>query len=183
MKHGGLPPGARVIARGRFLTFVDDQGWEYVTRPDVAGIVVIVPLTDDGRLVLVEQVRPAMRGPVIELPAGLVGDDADRRGEDLAEAARRELIEETGYAARELVHLAEGPVAVGVSDETVTFFAARGLSRVGPGGGDASEQITVHEVPLPELAGFLAAARGRGIAVDVKIYAGLALVGVGGGPW
>jgi ADP-ribose pyrophosphatase len=87
----------------------------------------------------------------------------------------RELVEETGYAAREMVALAAGPVAVGISDEVISFFAARGLSRVGPGGGDHTEDITVHEVAPGELDRFLAACAGRGLAVDPKLYAGLYL--------
>ena len=98
-------------------------------------------------------------------------------GETLIVAAARELIEETGFAAREMVPLAAGPVAVGVSDETISFFQARDLTRVGAGGGDASEQITTHEVPLAELRRFLAARAADGLAVDPKIYAGLFLVG------
>lgn len=167
--------GVRVLGSGRYLTLLDDNGWEYVTRPNIKGIVVIVALTDDDKLLLVEQHRPAVGRRVIELPAGLVGDvDA---GESLIVAAERELIEETGFAAREMVVLAEGPIAVGVSDEMISFFHAREPRRVGTGGGDASEQITNHEVPLGELRRFLADRAAAGLAVDPKIYAGLFLVG------
>ena len=61
--------------------------------------------------------------------------------------------------------------------KTVFFFHAREPTRVGPGGGDASEQITTHEVPLPGLRRFLADRAAAGLAVDPKIYAGLFLVG------
>jgi ADP-ribose pyrophosphatase len=175
MRKPGDKP--RVLAKGRYLTFVDD-GWEYVIRPGVTGVAVIVAITDDRRLVLVEQVRPAVQKRVIELPAGLVGDAEGRRAESMADAAARELEEETGYAASEIVPLGEGPIAVGVSDEVVTFFHARGLTRVSEGGGDDTEDITVHEVPLGELRAFLAARVQAGLAVDPKIYAGLWLAGV-----
>lgn len=168
----------RVLAKGRYLTFIDEGGWEYVTRPGVSGIVVIVAVTDDERLLLVEQYRPAVHRHVIELPAGLVGDGDGRRAESLHEGAARELEEETGYRAAEMVALFEGPIAVGVSDETVSFFRASGLARVGPGGGDDTEEITVHEVPLPQLPSFLAAKQQAGLGVDPKIYAGLYLAGV-----
>jgi ADP-ribose pyrophosphatase len=165
-----------VVARGRYLTFVDDGGWEYVTRANVTGIVVVVAVTDDERLLLVEQWRPAVRSRVIELPAGLVGDvDA---GETLLSAASRELVEETGFSAREMALLAAGPIAVGVSDEVISFFQARGLTQVGPGGGDASESIVVHAVPLAGLRAFLAERAPDGLAVDPKIYAGLFLARV-----
>ena len=75
-----------------------------------------------------------------------------------------------------MVELAEGPIAVGVSDEVVTFFEARGLRRVGPGGGDDSEDITVHVVPLAS-CGLPREERAAGPAVDPKIFAGLYLVG------
>ena len=170
----------RVVAQGRYLTFLDDAGWEYVTRPHVTGIVVIVAVTAEGRLVLVEQYRPAVQNRVIELPAGLVGDVDGRGAESLADAAARELEEETGYAAAEMKFLFEGPIAVGVSDEVVSFFQARGLKRVGAGGGDETEEITVHEVALTELTAFFAAKQKEGLGVDPKIYAGLYLAGIQG---
>jgi len=167
----------RVVAKGRYLTFIDDAGWEYVTRPGVTGIVVIVAVTADERLVLVEQYRPAVKQRVIELPAGLVGDIVGQQGESMGTAAARELEEETGYRAAEMVPLFDGPIAVGVSDETVSFFHARGLTRVGPGGGDDTEDITVHEVALADLRAFLAAQQAKGLGVDPKLFAGLFLAG------
>ncbi len=167
----------RVLGAGRYLTLIDERGWEYVTRPGVTGIVVIVAVTDDEKLLLVEQFRTAVHQRVIELPAGMVGDGAEHVGETLQDAAARELAEETGFAARDMEPLAAGPIAVGISDETISFFHARRLSRVGPGGGDATEQITVHQVPLPRLREFLATCAAAGLAVDPKIYAGLFLVG------
>jgi ADP-ribose pyrophosphatase len=171
------PP--RTIAEGRYITLVEEDGWEYVVRHGVTGIVIIVPVTDDGKLVLVEQTRTAVHNRVIELPAGMVGDEEGRRAEALADAAARELEEETGFRARELVELGQGPTAVGVSDEVVTFFGAVGLTRVGPGGGMEDEDIIVHEVPLAELHAFLAAQSAAGLAIDPKIYAGLYLSAVG----
>ena len=106
MSRGAPNQPPRVLAEGRYLTLVDEAGWEYVTRRGVTGIVVIVAITDDGKLVLVEQHRTAVHGRVIELPAGLVGDGAAHAGEALTDAAARELVEETGYAAREMVPLA-----------------------------------------------------------------------------
>jgi ADP-ribose pyrophosphatase len=174
-KPGDKP---RVLAKGRFLTFIEEGGWEYVTRPGVTGIVVIVAVTDDDRLVLVEQYRPAVHNRVIELPAGLVGDIDGQRAESLRDAAARELEEETGYRAAAWDALQEGPVAVGVSDEVVSFFRAREIARVGAGGGDDTEDITVHEVPLGELRGFLEAKQRAGLAVDPKIHAGLYAAGI-----
>lgn len=174
-EHDGKP---RVVAKGRYLTFLDDNGWEYVTRPGVTGIVVIVAVTADERLILVEQWRPAVRQRVIELPAGLVGDVEGQRSETLLDAAARELEEETGYRADELRQLFEGPIAVGVSDETVSFFETHGLTRIGAGGGDETEDITVHEVPVAELKAFLAAKAEAGLGVDPKIFAGLYLAGI-----
>ncbi len=170
-------PETRVLGSGRYLTLIDERGWEYVRRPATTGVVVIVAVTAARELLLVEQFRTAVHARVIELPAGLVGDGTEHAGESLTEAAARELVEETGFAAATLVPLAEGPMAVGVSDEIISFFEARTLRRVGPGGGDASENITVHEVPLKDLRGFLAKCASDGLAIDPKIYAGLFLVG------
>jgi ADP-ribose pyrophosphatase len=173
-------PPVRTLAEGKYLHLLDEDGWEYVVRPHSTGVVVIVALTPERRLVLVEQWRVAVHSQVVELPAGLVGDSAAARGEPLATAARRELLEETGYEAEQMVELATGPIAVGLGSEIVTFFHAQGLRRTGPGGGDETEQIVVHEVTLPELPAWLAEKRRAGALVDPKIFAGLYLIGAAG---
>jgi ADP-ribose pyrophosphatase len=169
-------PAIQVLAEGKYLRFLSENGWEYVVRPHSTGVVVIVGITATDRLILVEQFRVAVHGRVIELPAGLVGDTPAVRGEPLSMAAQREMREETGYEAQQMVELASGPIAVGLGSEVVTFFHAQGLRRVGPGGGDATEDITVHEVPLGDLPAWLAEKQRGGVLVDPKLYAGLYLV-------
>lgn len=165
----------KVLAAGRHLRFVVEEGWEYVERPGVSGIAVIVAVTRDDRLLLVEQYRRPVGGRVLELPAGLAGDVAGHEAEDLADAARRELLEETGYEAEVMQPLAQGPPSVGVTSEVVTFFRAKGLRKAGPGGGDGSESIVVHEVPSSEVDAFLRRHAAAGLQVDPKVYAGLYL--------
>ena len=79
-----------VLAEGRWLRLIDDKGWEYVERVNGHGVVVILAVTDDARLVLVEQYRPALHARVVEMPAGLVGDHEGLEHEEPAAAARRE---------------------------------------------------------------------------------------------
>src|SRR6185295_3369582 len=93
--------------------------------------------------------------------------------EGLDVAAARELEEETGFRAARWARLAEGPTAVGASAEVVTFYRARDLVRVGPGGGDHTEDITVHIVPIPEVPAFLDARTAAGALIDPKVFAGL----------
>ena len=80
------------IGAGKYLRLVRRGTWEYAERVGASGAVCIIAVTDDRKLVLIEQVRPAMGGPVIELPAGLVGDGEDA-GEQGSVAAGRELTE------------------------------------------------------------------------------------------
>lgn len=164
---------ARVLGSGRFLELVDEGGWEYVRRRVASGVVVIVATTDDGALVLVEQHRVPVNRRTLELPAGLVGDTAEFHAESLDLAAARELEEETGFRASSWKMLAQGPSAVGISTEVVTFFRATRLSRVGPGGGDASEDITVHVVARADVPAFLRQGEASGILIDPKVYAAL----------
>jgi ADP-ribose pyrophosphatase len=134
-------------------------------------------VTDDGKLVLVEQTRAPVGRPVIELPAGLVGDSPGRADEALAVAARRELLEETGYEARDMTLLVEGAPSAGLTSETIVLFLATGLRKVGPGGGDSTEDIKVHEVPLARAREWLSAQADRGAVIDLKVYAGLYFAG------
>ncbi len=162
---------------GRHLRLVERDGWEFVERPGVRGIVVVAAVTPGGRLLLVEQRREPVGARVVELPAGLVGDDGSPAGEPLEEAARRELLEETGWDAARMERLAAGPPSAGVSSEVVTFFRARGLAKTGPGGGVDGEEIAVHEVPLGEVEAFLRSREAAGALVDPKVWAGLFLLG------
>ncbi len=159
------------LYKGRFLNLMQTGQWEYVTRIGSSGVVAIVALHDDGRIVLVEQLRPAVGGRVIELPAGLAGDvDED---ESLLVAAKRELEEETGYSASQWRRLFTGYSSAGLTDEAVTFFLATGLARTGPGGGDDKEDIRVHEVPVDVLMDWIKQWDQAGGHVDAKLYSGV----------
>jgi ADP-ribose pyrophosphatase len=162
-----------VLAEGRFARLVAKDGWEWVDRVNATGAVVIVATTHDNQLVLVEQFRIPLDRRVIELPAGLVGDGAGDPLENLADAARRELLEETGYQADQLEYLAEGPSSAGLASEVYTLFLARQARRIGPGGGDGSEDIQVHVISLADADAWLEKKRCDGTMVDPKVYAGL----------
>lgn len=161
-----------IIASGRFIRLMRRGTWEYAERLNTTGAVCIIAVTDDRKLLLIEQPRPALGIPVIELPAGLVGDGEDT-GELGSAAANRELVEETGYQATRIEEVAEGPLTPGLSNERAALFLASGLRRVGPGGGVDGEQITLHEVPLPEVESFLRDQAARGRAIDLKVYTAL----------
>ena len=161
------------IIESKYLRLVQRQAWEFVQRIPSSQIVVIVPVTDDEKLIFVEQYRPPLDCPVVEFPAGIAGDLPEHRDEDLEQAARRELVEETGYEAGRIQRLFTAASSAGITDEMVTFFLADGLRRVGPGGGDASEKITVHQIPLADTEAWLRRVTAEGKQMDAKIYAGL----------
>jgi len=110
---------------------------------------------------------------VVELPAGLAGDSPEFQGEDLAEAARRELLEETGYEARRMTFLVDGPPSAGMTTEIFSLYLAEDLVKTGAGGGDHTEDLTVHEIPLADVPAWLADQRRRGVLLDLRIYAAL----------
>jgi ADP-ribose pyrophosphatase len=122
---------------------------------------------------LVEQFRAAIGGATIELPAGLVGDLPGSADEQAVEAAHRELLEETGYRAERIEWLTAGPSSAGMSNETVAFVRAYGLRREHDGGGDDTERIIVHQVPLRDAARWMLAKVDAGYALDPKVFAAL----------
>lgn len=167
----------QILAAGKYVRLVNCGGWEYVERTTSTGIVVLVGVTDERKLILVEQYRPPVKSRVIELPAGLAGDVPGEELEELAMAARRELLEEAGYEAQEMTYLTQGPPSAGLSTEVVTLFLARGLTKTGIGGGDESEDIEVHEVALDEIPDWLERKAAAGTLVDPKVYTGLYFAG------
>ena len=161
------------LCKGRFLSLEKTGDWEYCTRHNAHCVVTIVAINDSGELLLTEQFRPPLNSAVIELPAGLVGDDPEQPDERRSDAAGRELEEECGYRAGALSELTHGPISAGLTDEVVHFYRAWDLEQTGDGGGVAGEDITVHAVPLDQVPDWLADCSKRGLLVDPKVWTGL----------
>ncbi|SEJ11574.1 ADP-ribose pyrophosphatase [Sphingomonas sp. OV641] len=158
---------AETMWEGRFIKMVKQGKWEYASRSRGIGAAVIVAITDADEVILVEQYRVPLGRHCLELPAGLIGDV--EAGEPLVEAARRELEEETGYRAGSIEPLGFFHSSPGMVSEGFTLVRARDLVKVGEGGGDAEEEITVHVVPRATLPDFVARKRTEGAAMDVKL--------------
>lgn len=133
---------------------------EYIQHP---GAVAVVPILDDGRLVMVRQFRYPIGRTIVEFPAGKL--DA---GESTIACARRELAEETGFRAREWAYACEIHNAAAYSTESIWIWFARGLEP-GPQKLDAGEFVEVVTLSEGELD---ALAAGTGLP-DVKTRIGL----------
>ena len=160
--------------RGKYLEVRKEGTWEYAARIGNMGAAVILALTDDAEIVLVEQMRVPQGVRSIELPAGLIG--VTGAGDTPMAAAARELMEETGFEAARWLDLGEFATSPGMSSENFQFFKATGLVRRGPGGGVDGEDIAVHVVPLAGLGDFLAAQRAHGLVIDCRLVVALGLV-------
>jgi 8-oxo-dGTP pyrophosphatase MutT (NUDIX family) len=117
------PAASRVLFAGRYLSVVSETWpgigeWEVLRKYDAAAI---VPLTQDGDVILVRQFRVPVRMELLEVPAGLL----DLDGEDALSCAERELFEETGYRPRETTFLGGLYMSPGTTDEYVHFFVGR----------------------------------------------------------
>lgn len=130
------------------------------------GAVVIVPVLDDERIVLIRQIRHIIDREIWELPAGT----RDVDGEDPTETARRELEEETGYQAREIEPLASYYTSPGILTERMHAFVARGLDAVGQRL-EGGERIKVVPTPMADVRHMVRA----GDIQDAKSIAALAL--------
>ena len=114
---------------------------EYVIHP---GAVVVVPVLDNGNLLLERQFRYPLSRVFIELPAGKI--DA---GELHLETGRRELLEETGYSAQEWIYLGLQHPCIGYSNEVIHIYLARGLSS-GEHNRDEDEALQLFEASLQQ---------------------------------
>lgn len=166
---------AEVLFQGRFLRVSQRNRWEFVDVHVAHGVVGILAETKAGEIILIEQVRQSVECPVIELPAGLAGDEG--AAEPLKTAARRELEEETGYGKGRWRSLGMGATSPGLSSERVELFHATGVKKISAGEGVGGEQITVHLIPKAEVRQWLEKRRNRGALVDFRVFAALWMAG------
>jgi len=110
----------------------------------------VVAVTADDRVVLIRQYRPGWGDVHYEIPAGVVDE-----GEDVETAARRELAEETGYGGGQwsvLTRLSANPA---LQNNLTTSYLAEGVMALGRAQPEATEDLRVHLVPLPEIPGLI----------------------------
>lgn len=156
----------QTVWEGRFIVAKKRGKWEYVSRTRGIGAAVILAV-DAGEVILVEQYRVPLGKRCLELPAGLVGDED--ASESVEASAARELEEETGYRPAKIETLGYFHSSPGMVSEGFTLVRATGLTKVSDGGGEGDEDITVHRVPLADIAAFVAERRAAGVAMDVKL--------------
>ena len=160
---------SRAAYRGRLLKVNEDEvslpdgstaSREYVLHP---GAAIILPLFDDGSVLLERQFRYPLGQHFYELPAGKLEPD-----EAPLETAKRELLEETGYVAAEWRELGRLHPCIGYSDEQIDFFLARRLEFKGARP-DEGEFLETLRVPVPESVDWIR----RGRITDAKTILGL----------
>lgn len=162
----------QALHTGDFLELRRNGHWEYVRRPrSNGGAAFMIATTAADELILVEQYRVPVARTVIELPAGIMGDE--HPDETAEQAAIRELEEETGFRAARVERMFEAPTAAGITSEWAYYLRLSQLQRVHAGGGVDGEDITTHCVPRQDVANWLAAQQARGAACDPRIFAAL----------
>ena len=118
------------------------------------GAVGVVPVTDDGKVIVEQQFRYPLDQVITEIPAGKL----DSFAEDRLSAAKRELEEETGYTAKEWVELGDYYPTPAYCDERITLYLARGLAQ-GQRHLDEDEFLNFKAVPLADLVEDIMAGR------------------------
>ena len=175
MDHDAHPDAPHTVYEGRYQRMVVRGTWEYSERTHPGGLAaIVIAVTPEDKVLFVEQFRIPLQARTIEMPAGLVGDVDS--GESIEQSAIRELEEETGWTAAQAEVLMIGPTSSGMASEKIAFVRATGLTRIGPGGGDGDEDITVHEIPRTQAAGWLVQKMGEGYELDAKLWAGLWMI-------
>jgi len=147
---------------GRFLRIVEksvnnSRGikgvWESIERTNVQGrgAVIIIAITAEGELILEKNWRPPIESYVIQFPAGLT----DVPGEEEKETARRELLEETGYLAGELIPVMSVPLAPALAATHAMHYFAPGVEFKGKTADKDIEEIEVVKIKLAHVADYL----------------------------
>lgn len=142
---------------------IGEQGWHTYQVVRHPGGAAVLPLHDDGSITLIRQLRPAIGGFMLEIPAGRLSP-----GEEPQLCAERELIEETGLKAASVTSLGILHPSPGVFDEVIHLYLAAGLSQ-GDAAPEAYEEISCLRLPLQEALSMAA----EGSITDGKTIAAL----------
>jgi len=172
--------GKKEKYKGRFIKvtdydFLTDNGkkgvWEVIKKKSYKRIVVIFALTKNKEVILEKIYRIPLKSFIIELPAGL----SDKKGESEKKAAKRELLEETGYLAKKLIPVFEFPLGPGtISNKAILFFAPD-VEYVGGEGGEDAEEIEVLKIPLKKVIKFLSKSDKK-CPVDIKVFGAISIL-------
>ena len=162
-----------LLYEGKHLRLLKDGRWEYAQRLSNRGAVFVLAVTAERELILVEQYRVPLQARTLEMPAGILGDEAAYPDESPESCALRELEEEAGFRGGKARLLMSGPVAAGLTSEILYLVLVEDLKRVSAGGGVDGEDITVHTVPLGRVQAWLDEKRRTGLWIEPRIYAGL----------
>lgn len=142
----------KVIHQWKRISLVEERvelpNGKQITHTTIAhpGAAVILPIDDNGNIVFVNQYRPSLRKWLLELPAGTLESD-----EPIEVCAARELEEETGYSANEIIPLGQVTPLAGFCDEIQYLFVAKGLSKTSRYACDDDEVIEVLHISLAEI--------------------------------
>lgn len=169
-----------IVHKGKFLTTVHREfrgihgkksTWEMVTRNIHGRIVGIVAITPKNEVVMNKHYRVPLKSYILEFPAGLT----DKKGESEISLARRELLEETGYAAKKFQLLVRGPYNAGLTSDELSLYLATDARKVKATEHENAEDIEVVVIPLSKLYRYLTHPP-KGLVIDMKIFGALYLL-------
>lgn len=129
------------------------------------GGAVVVPITDDGKIILVKQFRYPLQKTLIELPAGKLDN-----GEDPLVCASRELEEETGYKAKEIKKLGEIFTAPGYCTEILHIYSAKGLTPGNHNREEGEQGMEIFEFTIEEIVDMIKSGEIKDAKTIVGIY-------------
>lgn len=132
------------------IIYSDGEKHIYREHVKAGNAVIILPVTEDNQVIMVQEPRPAIQKIILSLPAGLIDD-----GEEPAHAARRELEEETGFLAADIQLLRTYYSSIGYSDEKIFIYLAKDMKKTQQHL-DEDERIQVITIPLERLAEMVA---------------------------
>lgn len=148
-----------------FLTLENINGMT-IAKKAHPNVVVVVAITKNNEIVLAEQFRVGVNSNVIGLPAGHIGDEPGKEAENAIEAAKRELLEETGYGNGTFYYLGSSASTPGMTDEITHVVLGLGVTKIQEAN-SGDENITIHEIPKGLIKDYLTSSDNRIISTQM----------------